>query len=118
VDKVILPGAQGEYGVTVGHSPIISQLQPGLVTVVHAGGEMEKFFVAGGFSMTNAESVTDVSVTEAVPLDELDESAIKTGFAEATKAVGSAADGSVEKATAQIEIATYAAMARAAGIAL
>ena len=27
IDKVILPGEQGEYGVTVGHSPIISQLK-------------------------------------------------------------------------------------------
>ncbi len=118
VDKVILPGAQGEYGVTVGHSPIISQLQPGMVSVVHTGGEIEKFFVAGGFSMTNAESVTDVSVTEAVPVDDLDEASIKSGHAEAIKAVGSGADGSVEKATAQIEVNTYTAMARAAGITL
>ena len=35
VDKVILPGESGEYGVTVGHSPIISQLKPGVVSVVH-----------------------------------------------------------------------------------
>jgi hypothetical protein len=35
VDKVMLPGAGGEYGVTAKHIPIISQLQPGVVTVVH-----------------------------------------------------------------------------------
>jgi F-type H+-transporting ATPase subunit delta len=37
VDKVILPGAAGEYGVTAGHSPIISELKPGVVQVVHVG---------------------------------------------------------------------------------
>lgn len=37
VDKVILPGAAGEYGVTAGHSPIISELKPGVVSVVHVG---------------------------------------------------------------------------------
>lgn len=37
IDKVILPGEQGEYGVTVGHSPIISQLKPGVVSVIHEG---------------------------------------------------------------------------------
>lgn len=35
VDKVLLPGESGEYGITVGHSPIISQLKPGVVTVIH-----------------------------------------------------------------------------------
>ena len=35
VDKVILPGEDGDYGVTAGHSPIISQLKPGVVTVIH-----------------------------------------------------------------------------------
>ena len=35
VDKVLLPGESGEYGVTVGHSPIISQLKPGVVSVIH-----------------------------------------------------------------------------------
>ena len=37
VDKVIVPGAAGEYGVTAGHSPIISELKPGVVQVVHLG---------------------------------------------------------------------------------
>lgn len=37
VDKVMLPGAAGEYGVTAGHSALISELQPGVVTVVHLG---------------------------------------------------------------------------------
>jgi hypothetical protein len=36
VDKVLLPGEQGEYGVTVGHSPIISQLKAGVVSVIHS----------------------------------------------------------------------------------
>jgi hypothetical protein len=37
VDKVVLPGAAGEYGVTAGHSPIISELKPGVVSVIHLG---------------------------------------------------------------------------------
>lgn len=37
VDKVIIPGAAGEYGVTAGHSPIISELKAGVVQVVHVG---------------------------------------------------------------------------------
>lgn len=37
VDQVILPGAAGVYGITQGHSPLISQLEPGVVTVIHVG---------------------------------------------------------------------------------
>ena len=119
VDKVIIPGEDGEYGVTAGHSPMISQLKPGIVTVMHLNGESVKYFVSGGFSITHKDSsVTDISVPEAVALADLDENAIKTGFAESTRAASSAADGSVAKAVAQIEVTTYAAMARAIGLAL
>ena len=45
VDKVLLPGENGEYGVTVGHSPIISQLKPGVVSVIHT--EVRFSFVLG-----------------------------------------------------------------------
>jgi hypothetical protein len=35
VEQLVLPGDDGEYGITVGHSSIISQLQPGVVSIVH-----------------------------------------------------------------------------------
>jgi len=35
VDKVVVPGESGEYGITAGITPIISQLAPGVVQVVH-----------------------------------------------------------------------------------
>lgn len=60
----------------------------------------------------------DVSVTEAIPLSEFDESAIKAGHANAVRAAAGAQDGSVAKATAQIEIDTFAALARAIGVSL
>ena len=37
VDKVTLPGEMGEFGVTMNHSPIISQLRPGVVSIQHLG---------------------------------------------------------------------------------
>jgi hypothetical protein len=55
VDKVILPGESGEYGVTVGHSPIISQLKPGVVTVIHTAVCSDTACLAGrwGFFVKN-----------------------------------------------------------------
>lgn len=37
VDQVVLPGAAGAFAVTHGHAPIISQLEAGVVTVIHVG---------------------------------------------------------------------------------
>lgn len=57
--------------------------------------------------------VQDVSVTEAIPIGELDEAAIRAGHSEAVKALGAAKDGSADKAIAQIEVDTFVSMARA-----
>ena len=59
VDQVIVPGAAGEYGVTADHVPLVAQLKPGVLQILHeGGGEPEKYFVAGGFSVTHANSTT------------------------------------------------------------
>jgi hypothetical protein len=48
----------------------------------------------------------------------VDEGAIKAGLDAAQKAAASAADGSIEKATAQTEVMVYSAMARSVGVAV
>lgn len=56
VEQVVLPGAAGVYAVTHGHSPIISQLEPGVVSVYHIGvsvKRMKRFFCV--FSMQRRE---------------------------------------------------------------
>jgi hypothetical protein len=60
----------------------------------------------------------DVSVPEAFPLSDFDEAAVKSGHAEASRAFSSAPDGSVARASAQIEVDTLAAIARALGVTL
>ena len=58
VSQVIVPGAAGEYGITADHVPIVAQLKPGVLQIMHEGAEPEKYFVAGGFSLTHDNSVT------------------------------------------------------------
>ena len=59
VSQVIVPGAAGEYGVTADHVPVVAQLKPGVLQILHDGSsEAEKYFVAGGFSITHENSVT------------------------------------------------------------
>ena len=47
VKLVQLPGVTGEYGVTAGHTPNISQLVPGLVQIHTDDSEPERYFVSG-----------------------------------------------------------------------
>ena len=61
VYQVIIPGVEGEYGVTANHVPYVAQLKPGVLQILHeetGGGESEKYFVAGGYALTHDNSVT------------------------------------------------------------
>merc|ERR1740138_1135419 len=118
VEQVIIPGAEGEYGVTAGHSPIASQLKPGVLQILHGGGEdVEKYFVSGGFALTHESSVTDISAVEAFKLDDIDPEAVKDSYASAKAKFDSASD-EVDKATAQVAMETSRALALAVGVAV
>ena len=58
VKSVVVPGAMGEYEVTADHVPIVAELKAGMLTINFEGGESEKYFVAGGFSLTHEGSAT------------------------------------------------------------
>lgn len=104
VDSVTLPGASGEYGVTAGHSRVVDELKPGVVSVV-TGSSITKYFVSGGFAFTDPEA-TEVSVAEAVNVEDLDPDKVKAAYAKAK------ADGD------DLEMETAKSMATALGIAV
>ena len=59
VAQVIVPGAAGEFGVTADHVPLVAQLKPGVLQILHEGSnEAEKYFVVGGWSITHPGSKT------------------------------------------------------------
>ncbi|CAN0122685.1 unnamed protein product, partial [Ectocarpus fasciculatus] len=117
--QVIIPGSAGEYGVTAGHSPIVAELKPGVVQVVHeAGQEPENFFVSAGFALTHPTSVTDITAIEAVRVEEIDEGAVKSSYDAAKREMDAATEGSREAAEAQVAVETTKAMAAAIGVVL
>mmetsp|Transcript_4479 Transcript_4479/g.9464 ORF Transcript_4479/g.9464 Transcript_4479/m.9464 type:complete len:168 (-) Transcript_4479:381-884(-) len=120
VAQVIVPGSAGEYGVTADHVPVVAQLKPGVLQIIHDGasGEPEKYFVAGGFSITHANSVTDISCPEAVKLDDIDSAAVQSNYESAKSASASAENGSVAQAEAQIDVEVNRAMGAAVGLSL
>lgn len=47
---VEVPGTLGDFGVLPGHSPLISTIRPGVVTIHPAAGERQRYLVLGGIS--------------------------------------------------------------------
>lgn len=70
VDMVVVPGAEGDFGVLKGHSPLISTLRLGVIDIHDEGSISERIFVAGGFAEVTAERCT-VLAEEAVALGDL-----------------------------------------------
>ncbi len=59
VEMVIVPGAEGEFGVLARHAPLISSLRPGVVGICRQGRQPdERYFVAGGFAEVTGERCT------------------------------------------------------------
>ena len=73
-DEAIVPGGHGLFGVRPGHTPFLSLMQPGVLTLTE-GGRRESYFVAGGFVEVGndkvlvladaAENVTGIDVEAA-----------------------------------------------------
>lgn len=70
VEHVVVPGGEGEYGVLAGHSPFVSSLKAGILTIL-GGGAPKRMFVRGGFAEAGPEGLS-VLAEVAVPVEELD----------------------------------------------
>jgi len=57
VDFVSVPGLGGELGILPGHTPLISQLQTGVLTYAQGAG-VEHLLVSGGFVEVNNDRVS------------------------------------------------------------
>jgi F-type H+-transporting ATPase subunit epsilon len=57
VDSVNVPGMNGELGILPGHTPLISQLQTGVLSYVQ-NGTLHRLHVSGGFVEVNADRVS------------------------------------------------------------
>lgn len=77
VDMVVVPGAEGDFGVLRGHAPLISTLRLGVIDVHDAGGVSERIFVAGGFAEVTPERLT-VLAERAVMVSDIDRAAVET----------------------------------------
>lgn len=84
-DEVILPGSEGQMGVLAGHAPVVSTLNPGVITVV-IGNNRRRVLVNGGFAEVRPEQVT-VLAEQAQDVDQMSPSAIAAELERAKQAL-------------------------------
>lgn len=86
VDMVVVPGADGDFGVLPRHAPLVSTLRPGVITIYEArqGGRApsERIFVAGGFAEVTPERLT-ILAEEALKVADIDRAKVEQDLKDA-----------------------------------
>ena len=70
VEQVVLPGTEGDFAVLKNHSPLISALRPGLVTIRDDKGATTSLFVRGGFADVSSSGLI-VLAERAIAVNEI-----------------------------------------------
>ena len=112
VDMVVVPGAEGDFGVLVGHAPLISALRPGVIDTYSGTSVDKRIFVAGGFAEVTGERCT-VLAEEAVPVADIDTGEADSRLSAAREAV-SGAENDTARSLAETELSVAEAMVEAA----
>ncbi|MGE4062222.1 MAG: F0F1 ATP synthase subunit epsilon [Rhodospirillaceae bacterium] len=112
VEMVIVPGAEGVFGVLPKHAPTLSTLKPGFVQVYKAGKVADSFFVTGGFAEVTPTTVT-ILVDEAVPQASLTRDYAAQRLADAKARLDQAANDD-DRRLAQVAVVNAEAMVQAA----
>ncbi|MCP4329491.1 MAG: F0F1 ATP synthase subunit epsilon [Alphaproteobacteria bacterium] len=71
VDMVVIPGAEGDFGVLPEHAPLVSSIRPGIINVYQGNDVVQRIFVAGGFAEVTPERCT-VLAEEAVAIEDIE----------------------------------------------
>src|SRR5690554_5442024 len=85
VEQLVASGIMGDLGILPGHAPLLTELQPGPVRVIHDGGQEENYYVSGGFLEVQPDVVT-VLADSAARAGDLDEAAAEEARQQALRA--------------------------------
>jgi F-type H+-transporting ATPase subunit epsilon len=112
VEMVLVPGAEGVFGVLARHAPLISSLRPGVVGICRKGRQPdERYFVAGGFAEVTGERCT-VLAEHPIDVATMDRGEVETELKNAREDLDDAKDDK-ERADAERRIAIADAKLRA-----
>ncbi len=113
-DEAIVPGGRGLFGVRQGHTPFLSLMEPGVLTL-REGASEQMFFVSGGFVEVSNDKI-HVLADQAEPVESIDVEGAKQRLLSAQERLkGMSAEDAqfhIENATVRRETARMAAAGR------
>lgn len=106
VEMVVATGSLGDLGVTYGHAPLLTGLEPGPVRIKKQGGEEEVFYVSGGYLEVQPNHVSILADT-ALRASDMDEAAAEEAKQQAAaKLLNNSGELDYSKAAIQLAEAT------------
>ena len=111
-DEVRAPGALGGFGIRKDHTPFMSKLAPGRLTIVDGGNETH-YAIGGGFLQV-ADNKVIVLADSAEEREEIDVERAQRAFQESTERLRRLTEGDenypeeaarVRRATARLDVA-------------
>ena len=106
VSMIIATGSLGEMGITPGHAPLLSDLNPGPVRLLKDGGEEEIYYLSGGYIEVQPTSVS-ILADKAVRAGDIDEAAANEALKLAEQTItNQSGEIDYSKAAAQLAEAT------------
>ena len=112
-EVVVLPGAEGQFGVLPGHIPFLSALEIGEM-YYKAGGKTEYLAVSGGFAEVTGEKVTIVAESAEVGR-EIDVERAKRAAERAEKRIAAGKTAEIDWARAEAALRRSLVRAKVAG---
>ena len=73
VRQVQVPGSEGDFGILVGHAPVMTSIRPGILEVTTRSGKLQKFYIRGGFAEADPEKLV-VLAQQSINVEELNKS--------------------------------------------
>lgn len=104
-DMVVIPGADGDFGVLPNHAPLMSLLRPGVISVYQGDKVDRRLFVAGGFAEVNEQGCT-VLAERAEPLEDIPLEGARQDLRDVEEDLGGAkTDHERDRLTIAVEVA-------------
>ncbi len=110
VEMVVATGTLGDLGVSYGHAPLLTSLEPGPVRLKAPDGEETLFYVSGGY-LEVQPGVVSILADTAIRADDIDEAAALEAQKEAEHALANQS-GDFDYSRAASELAVAAAQLR------
>jgi len=106
IKEATFPGSEGEFGVLEGHAPLMTNLNPGVISIKKADGKEEMIAINWGYVEVNPNNV-NVLADGAVAIKGSDESEIAKAIEKAKELLKQATDSDtlVASVSAKIESA-------------